>query len=104
MERRARVRPDGIQEIDVTIDHGYLPDTIIAENRVPLRIRFRTTEDTVCASSVTFPEFNITKKIEIGKPTTVELMPTEAGEYDFTCDLMGAEGYRGKLIVRDLLP
>jgi len=65
---------------------------------VPLRISFDRREGTDFTSRVIFPSFKVSKSLPAFATTSVELMPEEAGEFDFSCQM---NMVHGKLIVTD---
>ena len=84
------------REIRVRVRGGYVPDTIRAEAGVPLRIVFRREESAPCSEQVVFPAFGKSATLPRGEDIVVDLLPTEPGEYEFTCR-MGM--LRGVLVV-----
>lgn len=94
-----RNQPDqaaGGREVAVRVRGGYRPDTIYAEAGVPLRVVFRRDESSPCSEQVIFPAFGKSATLPPGERVVLELGPTAAGEYEFTC-AMGM--LRGKLVV-----
>ncbi len=93
----AGVGAGGIQEVDVTVKGGYQPAAIEVKAGRPLRLNFTRREASLCGEEVVLPEFG--KRAHLPENTTVgiEITPTSAGEYEFTC---GMNMYKGKLIVR----
>lgn len=84
------------REIRVRVRGGYVPDTIRAEAGVPLRIVFCREESAPCSEQVVFPAFGKSATLPLGEQVAVDLLPEEAGVYEFTC-AMGM--LRGKLVV-----
>ena len=85
-------------EIEIYVENGvYKPDTILAKVGQPLSIHFILKDDTPCASTVIFSDFNISKELSKAHPETIELTLDKPGEFGFACP-MGM--YRGKLIVK----
>jgi len=84
------------REIVVRVRGGYHPDTIRTEVGVPLRIVFRREESAPCSEQVVFPAFGKSASLPPGKNVTVDLLPEEPGEYEFTC---GHGMLRGTLVV-----
>ena len=83
-------------EVSIRVRGGYDPDTIRAEAGVPLRIIFRREESAPCSEQVVFPYFGKSASLPPGKNVTVDLLPEEPGEYEFTC---GHGMLRGTLVV-----
>ena len=93
---RAALTSSGWQEQMVLVEGSYTPDTIVAIAGKPLRLIFQREEASACSEVVVFDSFGKSAHLPEGTPTAVELMPTEPGEYPFSCQ-MGM--LRGKLIV-----
>ena len=93
----ARSMAGGAQEIDVTVKGGYLPATIVAKAGQLVRLNFTRRESTPCGEEVVLPDFGERAHLPQGKTVTIEVTPSEPGEYEFTC---GMNMYRGKLIVK----
>jgi len=93
--RRAEVR-GGVQEVEITVKGGYSPNLIRVEEGVPLRLVFDRQENSDCSSRVVFPDFGVSKSLAAFGRTTVELMPTRAGEFGFAC---GMNMLHGTLLV-----
>ena len=93
---RAALTPGGWQEQMVLVKGGYIPDTILAVTGRPLRLVFQREEASPCSETVVFDGFGRSAQLPRGKPTTVELMPTEPGEYPFSCQMAML---RGRLII-----
>lgn len=88
--------PAGADAVRVRVLGGYSPDTIRAEAGVPLRIVFRREESAPCSEQVVFPAFGKSATLPRGEDVVVDLLPSEPGEYEFTCR-MGM--LRGLLVI-----
>jgi RND family efflux transporter MFP subunit len=87
------------QTATITVtEKGFTPGTVNLRANVPARVTFIRKTEATCATEVLVPEFNIEKKLPLGKPVVVEFTPRKTGELVFGCgmDLM----LRGKLVVR----
>jgi Cu+-exporting ATPase len=93
--RRAEVR-GGVQEVEITVRGGYSPNLIKVQEGVPLRLVFDRQENSDCSARVVFPDFGVSKSLAAFGRTTVELMPTRAGEFGFAC---GMNMLHGTLVV-----
>ncbi len=80
----------------VRVRGGYEPDTVFARAGQPLRIVFRREETAPCSERVVFPFFGRSAMLPPFQDVTLELLPEETGEYEFTCQL---GMLRGRLIV-----
>ncbi len=85
-----------MQSALVVVRGGYTPDTIVVERGRPVRLVFRREESAVCSERVTIPAFDKSALLPEGEEVTVEFLPTEKGEFPFTCQ-MGM--LRGRIVV-----
>lgn len=99
--RRRSEGSGGTREVRVRVHGGYEPATIRAEAGVPLRIVFRREESAACSERVVFPAFGKSATLPRDRDVAVELLPEEAGEYEFTC---GMGMLRGRLAVSEREP
>ncbi len=93
---KAALTSGGYQEAMVLVKDGYTPSVIVVQRGRPVRLVFRREETTACSETVVFDAFGKSATLPEGKPVAIELMPSEPGEYPFTCQ-MGM--YRGTLVV-----
>ena len=91
---RARLDADGRQVVDIVIDRGYHPDTIVARAGLPLRLLFRRDDGDACSERVVFSSPHIDRRLAATGTTTVELPAQPPGEIRFTC---GMGRYRGRI-------
>ena len=87
---------DGYQQIMVLVKGGYTPDTIRVSAGRPVRLLFRREETAACSEQVVLADFGKSAVLPEGQVVPVEFLPTEPGEYEFTCQ-MGM--LRGRLLV-----
>ena len=95
---RAAVTDGGVQEVFVRVRGGYDPDLIVLAAGRPARLHFNRQETAACSEMVSFPAFDIARRLPTGETVTIELPRLEPGEYGFSCQ-MGM--LKGKLIVAD---
>lgn len=86
----------GVQVFNITVKGVYNPSVIEAKLGKPIKINFNRQESDSCSQFVSFPDFKIRKELPENEIVTVEINPTNKGEFKFMCD-MGM--YQGKLIV-----
>lgn len=91
---RARVQPGGQQVVDVLINGGYHPDSIVALAGRPLRLTFRRIDNDTCFERVVFSSPHIDRRISVIGATIVDLPSQPPGEVRFTC---GMGRYRGRI-------
>ena len=84
--------------IKVTVSkNGFEPSEIKVEKGKPAQIAFTRIDGQNCASEVTFPKLNITRKLPVGEMVSVEISPQESGEISFAC---GMGMLKGKVLVQ----
>jgi plastocyanin domain-containing protein len=88
----------GVQEVTIRVAGGYDPARVTAKRGTPLRLVFDRQETSGCSEEVVFPAFGVRRYLPAHEKTTIELTPSEAGSFDFTC---GMGMLRGKLIVEE---
>ncbi len=81
------------QEIELQITATrYSPSTIIAKKGIPLRINLNADSNAGCTREILFPDFGIDKIVPAGGKETIEINPTEKGEFKFRCSMDMAKG------------
>jgi plastocyanin len=92
---KTAVAADAIR-INVTAN-GYMPSQISVERGRPVKLLFYRADGQNCASTVVFPQLNITRELPVNEEVVVEFTPDGAGEFSFTC---GMGMYKGLLVVQ----
>lgn len=87
----------GVQQVDIQVKGGYSPDVIEVQRGRPVQLRFYRAEESSCSEELVMPDFNVRRELPAYQTTTVELLPQQAGHFEFTC---GMHMLRGRLIVR----
>lgn len=93
---RATLTSSGYQEATILVQGGYTPDTVVVERGTPVRLLFRREESSACSEQVVLGDFGKSARLPQGRTVAIELLPTEAGSYPFTCQM---SMLRGTLIV-----
>ena len=88
----------GPQEQVITVDGGYSPAVVKVKTGRPVRLVFDRRDTGSCSEEVVFPDFGVRRFLPTGRKTVVEITPTKAGRYDFTC---GMSMLHGALIAED---
>lgn len=88
----------GVQEIQVTVKGGYIPETVVARPGLPLRIHFRREETSACSEEVVFPDFGIRRHLPAFETTRIEVPASPAGTYNFAC---GMDMMHGRLVLSE---
>ncbi|GIW53589.1 MAG: ATPase [Gemmatimonadales bacterium] len=87
---------NGVQSVLIVVRGGYTPDTIVLERGRPARLVFRREESALCSERVVLPAFDKSALLPEGEEVAIEFVPTERGEFPFTCQ-MGM--LRGRVVV-----
>lgn len=96
LSARAAAGPGGVQEVTVLVKGGYQPGEVRVHRGEPVRIIFDRRETDPCSEEVVFPDFAVRRFLPPNRRTAVELTPTDAGTFGFTC---GMGMLHGTLIV-----
>ena len=91
----AAVTSAGVQEAFIVVRGGYSPDTIQVSVGRPVRLVFNRQESDPCSERVVFDAFGVSAELPQGSNVPMEFTPTEAGTYEFACQ-MGM--LRGKVV------
>lgn len=84
-------------QVTVTvIDGTYQPARIKIAAHQSVSIEFLLDDSSPCASTVVFPQLDISQELAIGKKRSIIIPALEQGEYIFHCPMLM---YRGALIV-----
>ncbi len=86
-----------VRTIRITVDMGYMPERITLKKGERVRLVFNRVEDSRCTDEVVFPDFDIRKKLPAFKATAIELTPTKAGTFTYSC---GMDMLHGTIVVR----
>ena len=83
--------------ITVMVENGtYQPSRIKLPAEQPATILFLRKDETPCAGTVLFPDFDISEDLPLNRTTKIVLPELSKGEYEFNCQM---QMYRGTLIV-----
>jgi plastocyanin domain-containing protein len=85
-------------QVTITVDGGYSPAQVRVKAGAPVRLVFDRKDTGSCSDEVVLPDFGIRKFLPTGQRTTIEVTPTKAGRYEFTC---GMSMLRGAIIAED---
>jgi len=84
--------------VRIRVKGGYEPSVVRGRVGEPLRIVFSREETASCSEHVVFPAFGLSAMLPPFEDVTLELVPEQTGEYEFTCQL---GMLRGRLVVED---
>lgn len=82
-------------EVVITVDGGYSPSTVRVPVGAPVRLVFDRRDDSSCSEEIVIPDFGVRRFLPSGEKTVVEITPSAAGTYSFTC---GMSMLRGTII------
>ena len=85
-----------VPTVRVRVKGGYQPSVVRGRVGEPLRIVFSREETASCSEHVVFPTFGLSAMLPPFEDVTLELVPEQAGEYEFTCQL---GTLRGRLVI-----
>ena len=85
------------QEVTVTVDGGYTPNTVVLKQGVPAQVIFRRNDPSNCLSHVVFPDFGINQELPLHKDFPITIDTSKAGSYDYSC---GMHMFFGKVVVK----
>ena len=83
--------------VDIIVEGGYSPENIVIQKGKVTKINFLRKDPTSCLEEVVLGDFHIKKYLPLNKKVTIELKPTEAGEFPFHCSM---NMYHGKIIIK----
>jgi plastocyanin len=95
---QGQVTKPAVQELNITVDGSYSPNSLVLTVGTPVRLKFVRKDTGGCTSKVLIPDFNIAQNLPEGQTTTIEFTPTKAGTYKFTC---GMKMVSGTILVKD---
>ena len=87
----------GVQQVDILVKGGYSPNVIEVERGKPVQLSFYRDEENSCSEELLIPDFSIRRDLPAFQTTLVELLPQQAGRFEFTC---GMGMLRGSLVVK----
>lgn len=95
MKRETQV--EVTDSVDIIVDGGYIPSTIVIKKGKLTRINFLRKDPTTCLEEVVLGDFNTRKYLPLNKKVTIELKPKEEGEFTYACSM---NMYHGKIIIK----
>lgn len=88
---------DTSQEVVVTVNGGYTPNTVVLKKGVPAKIVFERKDPSSCFNEVMFPDFGVHEKLPVGKQHAIEIDTSKPGEYQYAC---GMNMFHGKVVIK----
>ena len=96
-EAEAVVSGDNKQEVEVSVDGGYTPNTVVLRQGMPASIIFNRKDPSGCFNELMFPDFGIHETLPVNKRHSVQIDTSKPGEYTYAC---GMNMFHGKVIVK----
>lgn len=81
--------------IEITVDGGYKPSTIILKKDKKVMLRFIRKDENSCLEEVVFPDYGIKKYLPLNTSVDVELKPPHATKTGFHCAM---NMFQGRLV------
>ncbi|BDG06647.1 cupredoxin domain-containing protein [Anaeromyxobacter oryzae] len=94
----AKVGATGLQQAVIRVEGGYAPSRVRLRAGQPARLVFDRREDSSCSEEVVIPDLGVRRFLPAHQRTGIDLPPTRAGTYEFTC---GMGMLRGTLVVEE---
>ncbi|GAK47060.1 copper-binding protein [Secundilactobacillus oryzae JCM 18671] len=88
---------DGTQQVDIVVDGGYSPSTVVLKQGQPANLIFERKDPSNCLEQVTFADFGINEFLPQKEKHAISIDTSKFGEYDFAC---GMNMFHGKVVVR----
>lgn len=95
-ETEAVMREDK-QEVEVVVNGGYTPNTVVLKQGVSANIVFDRKDPSGCFSHVMFPDFGINEALPVGERHSVAIDTSKPGEYQYAC---GMNMFHGKVVIK----
>lgn len=88
---------DDIQQIDIDVNGGYSPESVVLKRGVPAVMNFTRRDPSSCLDRVVFPDFGINRELPKGEKQAIQIDTTKPGEFQWAC---GMDMFHGKLIIK----
>lgn len=88
---------DHMQEIEVIVDGGYQPETVVVKQGLPAEIKFKREDPSSCLEQVVFPDWGINEFLPEKKVHSVKIDTSKPGVYQYAC---GMNMFHGKVVVK----
>lgn len=96
-ESEATMSDNKKQEVEVTVNGGYTPNTVVLKQGVPASVVFDRKDPSGCFSHVVFPDFGINEELPVGEKFAIGIDTSKAGEYQYAC---GMNMFHGKVVIK----
>ncbi|OGC57749.1 hypothetical protein A2976_02120 [candidate division WWE3 bacterium RIFCSPLOWO2_01_FULL_41_9] len=85
-------------QVEIMVSGGYKPDVIRVKKGSPVTLKFNRKDPSSCLEELVIPDFGKNIKLALGEITSVEITPSEPGEFQFHC---GMNMYHGRILVEN---
>lgn len=96
-EMEANMTSNDQQEVEVVVNGGYVPNTVVLKQGVPAKVVFNRKDPSGCFEQVVFPDFGISEHLPVNEEFPIEIDTSKPGEYQYAC---GMNMFFGKVIVK----
>ncbi|KRL67223.1 cupredoxin domain-containing protein [Companilactobacillus versmoldensis] len=88
---------DDLQSIDVEVNGGYSPETVVLKKGIPAVLNFTRKDQSSCLDRVVFSDFGVNQALPVNEKEAIKIDTSKAGEYQWAC---GMDMFHGKLIIK----
>ncbi|BDR57977.1 cupredoxin domain-containing protein [Xylocopilactobacillus apicola] len=92
----AKETKDHLQNVEVVVDGGYKPSTVVVKQGEPAEITFNRKDPSSCLDQVVFPDWGINEFLPENEVHEVKIDTSKPGVYQYTC---GMDMFHGKVVV-----
>lgn len=96
-EEAVAVVKDNRQSAEITVDGGYVPNTVTLQKGVPATLIFHRKDPSACLEEVVFPDFAIHEKLPVNARHEIKLDTSKPGEFKYAC---GMHMFFGKVVIK----
>ena len=96
-ETEATITESNKQEVEVTVNGGYVPNTIVLKQGVPAQVVFDRKDPSGCFNEVVFPDFGIHQSLPVNEKFAIDIDTSNPGEFSYAC---GMNMFHGKVIIK----
>ncbi|RHW45438.1 cupredoxin domain-containing protein [Bombilactobacillus bombi] len=93
----ADVSPAHQQNVQVIVDGGYKPETVMLKKGIPAQVTFKRRDPSSCLERVVFPDLGINEFLPEQADHPITIDTSQTAEYDYAC---GMNMFHGKVIVK----
>ena len=85
------------QSVEVVVDGGYTPNTVVLKQGVPAQIIFNRQDPSNCFNEVMFPDFGVHQELPVNQRFAIDIDTSKTGEYSYAC---GMNMFHGKVVIK----